>query len=157
MGGEPLRTDGPDRRPGATIEGLDISKADVEIGVLIFDVEHREMLAGLGDLYEAIADGQSKPHMRQALAKLLEVSKRHFEHEEDYMRDLNYDQYIPHKEDHDLLGLKLEGAVAALFSDGGSAAGNLASIPLFFKQWLLDHILEHDRSLAAFLAHKGIR
>jgi hemerythrin len=141
----------------AMIEGLDLSHTDVEIGILIFDIEHRNMLDKLHHLYDGVASGRPKDDVLQSLAKLLTVSKQHFDHEEDYMSLLKYSDLEKHAEDHQTLISSLELFVVELLSKGAPAGRNLDEARLYFNQWLLDHILEHDRTLANFLTQKGIR
>lgn len=138
-------------------EGLEISHTDVEIGILIFDIEHRAMLDKLQHLYDSVANGQSEQDVRQSLAKLIAVSKRHFDHEEDYMKDFKYGDLQKHTEDHQALISCLERFCEELFSQGASATRNLDKVRSFFRALLINHFLEHDRTLANFLTQKGIR
>ncbi len=139
------------------IEGLDLSKTDVEIGILIFDIEHRDMLDKLYHLYDGVVGGRSERDVLQSLRKLLMASKQHFDHEEDYMKNLNYGDLQKHTEDHQTLLSSLEHFVVALFSKNGSNPRDLDEVRSFFIAWHTDHILEHDRMLANFLTQKGIR
>ncbi len=138
-------------------DAWDPSHTEVEVGILIFDIEHREMLDRLRRLYLGIAHGEPEARVRRALTGLLDVSKKHFDHEEDYMKTLEYADYRQHTDDHLALTASLESFVGELFAHGASTDRNLAHIGDFFRKWLLDHVLEHDRSLANFLAQKGLR
>lgn len=138
-------------------EDWDLAPAAVSVGILIFDVEHREMLDHLRQLYDGLAENRSERHIRQAMAKLTTISERHFAHEEDYMRTLNYADYRQHADDHHALCAGLETFMKELFAEDASTERNLAAVRAYFRKWLLDHILEHDRSFANFLMQKGIR
>jgi hemerythrin len=138
-------------------EDWDLAPAAVSVGILIFDVEHREMLDRLRRLYDGLAENRSEQHVRETMAKLSAVAKRHFAHEEDYMRMLSYAEYRQHADDHRALSAALETFMNELFAEGACVERNLAAVQAFFRKWLLDHILEHDRSFANFLMQKGIR
>jgi hemerythrin len=138
-------------------EPLDLSPGEVEVGILIFDVEHREMLDHLRRLYDGLAQEKPWRQVSQALSRLLVVTKKHFDHEEDYMRTLQYANYRQHAEDHLALGARLQAFMDEMVAESTPAERNLDRVRAFFRTWLLDHILEHDRSLANFLAQKGIR
>jgi hemerythrin-like metal-binding protein len=144
-------------RAGGTHEDWDCSAAEATVGILVFDIEHREMLDHLRLLYEGLAQGRSERRLRQALTRLIAVTKRHCAHEEEYMRMLDYAAYRQHADDHAALSARLQKFMDELFADDASAERNLAAVRAFFGKWLLDHILEHDRSLANFLGQKGIR
>lgn len=151
---QPLRAaDGPN----AMTDGLDLSHTDVEIGILIFDVEHRNMLDKLHHLYDSVAGRRREHDVLQSLTKLLTVSKQHFDHEEDYMSLLKYSDLQKHTEDHQALISSLERFVVELLSESAPATRSLDQVRSFFGSWHTDHILEHDRTLANFLTQKGIR
>ena len=147
---QPLRIEHP-------TDCWDLTLHEVEVGVLIFDVEHRAMLEHLRRLFEGVAEGRPKSQLRQALTRLVEISEQHFAHEEDYMRMLSYPAYRQHTDDHRALRTGLQIFMDELFAEGASAEHNRARVSAFFRTWLLEHILEHDRSLANFLVQKGIR
>ena len=138
-------------------EALDLSHTDVEIGILIFDIEHRAMLDKLHHLYDGVANGHPKHDVLQSLAKLLAVSRQHFDHEEDYMKNFMYGDLHKHSEDHQMLISCMERFSDELFSQGASAARNLDKVRSLFRALLIEHFLEHDRKLANFLTQKGIR
>jgi hemerythrin len=142
---------------GTAVEDWDLAPAAVAVGILIFDVEHREMLGHLRRLYDGLAEGRPERQVRQTVADLLAVAKAHFHHEEEYMRMLDYSDYRRHSDDHYALGAKLQNFMDEMFATDASAERNLAEVRAFLKKWLLEHILEHDRSFANFLARKGIR
>lgn len=142
---------------GVTSEDWELAPTAVSVGILIFDIEHREMLDHLHRLYDGLAENRSERHLRQATAVLSAIAKRHFAHEEDYMQMLNYADYRQHADDHRALSAGLEAFMNDLFAEDASIERNLAAVQAFFRWWLLDHILEHDRSFANFLMQKGIR
>jgi hemerythrin-like metal-binding protein len=144
-------------RTEAQDAGWELTHADVEVGILIFDIEHREMLDHIRRLYDGLAHGRPKHQVNQALARLLKVTNKHFQHEEDYMKTLGYPDYRQHADDHAALGANLQSFVDEHLAENANKERNLARVRTYFRKWLLDHILEHDRSLANFLAQKGIR
>jgi hemerythrin len=144
--------------PAATLfEAVELSHADVDIGIAIFDIEHHDLLSKLQDLYAAIAAGEPQDRVLPLLARLANVTRQHFAHEEQYMRDFRYPDATRHIDDHNTLATNLGDFVAKYFSGGTSTDQNLASVRAYFKQWLLGHILEYDLALANFLTQKHIR
>jgi hemerythrin len=139
------------------VEDWDQAPAAIAVGILIFDVEHREILGRLRRLYDGLAEARPERQVYHAMADLLAVAKGHFHHEEEYMQMLDYSEYRQHSDDHRALAARLETFTDELFAKDISAERKLAAVQAFLKRWLLEHILEHDHSFANFLARKGIR
>lgn len=149
----------PDQALRAEVQDIEweLTHADVEVGILIFDIEHREMLDHLHRLYDGLVNRRPRLHITQALSRLLTVSRKHFQHEEEYMRTLGYPDYRQHADEHAALGANLQSFIDEYLAEDTNTERNLARVKAYFRTWLLDHILENDRSFANFLAQKGIR
>jgi hemerythrin len=136
---------------------LDLHQTEITVGIRIFDFEHREMMHHLRRLCDGLAEGRTRHQLHEYLSRLIAVTKRHFIHEEDYMRMVSYGDFWRHAEDHRVLAASLQSFVDELEDKGEAAERALAGLRTFFKVWLLDHVLEYDRSLANFLVQRGIR
>lgn len=153
---KPVAPQKSDTDDGAPFDGIDLSHAEVEIGISIFDIEHREMLRVLQELYGAIAASEPRVQVQRQLARLIDITNQHFAHEEQYMREFRYPDASRHLDDHNSLGVTLETFVAELYSDAATETQNLEKVRAYFKRWLLDHILEFDLALANFLVQRQI-
>lgn len=80
-------------------------------------------------------------------------TREHFSREEAVMRTLRYPDLPAHKSEHDLLLAELTISVREI-RERGSATIDFETLH-GLKDWLVGHVLEMDRPLAAFL--RGVR
>jgi hemerythrin len=131
----------------------------LEVGFM--DEDHRllaERLNALGCQFGCREDqggGASPPTAlrRTALLSALDELGRevrdHFQREEEVMRTLAYPGLTAHKAEHDLLLAEYRLLVREI----GDSAKTYLDVETLdsLKQWLMGHVLDMDRDLAAFL------
>lgn len=120
----------------------------LEVGVAKIDSEHKELVAILNQLHQAMADGRGNEVLRPLLDKLVKYTVSHFAMEERMMREHRYPEAKRHTDDHRDLTTK----VAALQAELAAGRRMLSLETLrFLQQWLSGHILGADKALAIFL------
>ena len=67
------------------------------------DHEHQQLIHGINSVCEGIHDGPPDDETRDRLGDLLAHITAHFALEEALMREQLYDEYQPHKDDHEVL------------------------------------------------------
>ncbi len=124
------------------------------VGVEQIDAEHKQLVAMLNTLYEAMYQGKGKDSLDQILQGLIRYCQTHFASEERLMRMHGYPEYHQHKTIH----RKMAQQVLKLQDEFQS--GRLVSpiqISNFLKDWLSKHILGTDMKYASFFQDKGVK
>jgi hemerythrin len=124
----------------------------LEVGHAGIDGDHKTLVALLNQLADAMASGRGKEVCGKVLAELASHTATHFAMEERLMAEHGYAKAVEHKGEHDTLVkvvLAFKGKV-----DAGTATLTLPLL-IFLKQWLVKHILDSDKALAAELAKKA--
>jgi hemerythrin len=120
------------------------------VGVPAIDHEHRELIALLNAIIDALeAGGETEP----ILDVLGEVNARisaHFALEEQIMRERRYDQYAQHKTDHERLLDDIREIMDA-FADG-SYVDRRDALAAGLREWFVAHSKTMDARL-----HKHLR
>ena len=76
---------------------------EFKIGIEEVDFEHQELIELINELYAESKKEDSALAVIDYLEEIFAKISAHFALEEKVMRDLQYDQYEDHKEDHELL------------------------------------------------------
>jgi hemerythrin len=120
------------------------------VGVPAIDHEHRELIALLNAIIDALeAGGETEP----ILDVLGEVNARisaHFALEEQIMRERRYDQYAQHKTDHERLLDDIREIMDA-FAEG-SYVDRRDALAARLREWFVAHSKTMDARL-----HKHLR
>ena len=125
---------------------------NLDIGIPSVDAEHREQLARMSRLQEAILAGGDPEAIADDLESLTDYIDAHFTSEQILMREQAYPDYAAHLREHDTaidLLRKLESRVRS-----GDATAS-ADVLMALKGWLVSHIDRADRALAGFLLERG--
>lgn len=127
-------------------------KDEYSVGHPEIDAQHKRLFQFADELHSAMASGKGKDVLSATLAKLINYTKVHFATEERLMQQYSYPDYAGHKQAHD----KLTGQVVA-FQKEFEASRSSMTIQLmqFLKDWLVHHIGETDKKIAAFLKQKA--
>jgi len=76
---------------------------EFKIGIKEVDFEHQELVELINESYRAAKDKNSTTDVMDFLGEIFSQISAHFALEEKVMRDLKYDQYEDHKDDHERL------------------------------------------------------
>lgn len=125
----------------------------LSVRVPSIDREHKELIAILNHLYDAIRANATRDSLSETLARLSEHTRYHFAHEEALFKNTPY----PNAEEH---CLEHDNMVAWLVEmerkyDEGITAGLSLEMVSYLKDWLFDHILASDHSYASHLQMTG--
>lgn len=124
------------------------------------DEDHRilaEMLNRIAECYGSVHSGracergEAPPSRASMLALLGEFGQHvraHFLREEAFMRDVHYPYLTSHKGEHDLLMAEYAELMRKIQARGTEYL-DLHMLKAL-KDWLIGHVLESDRQLAAF-------
>lgn len=124
------------------------------VGVHGIDRQHRELLARLNALFEAIASGAPGDELESLVAFLKEYAHTHFACEERLMRWHGYPGYAHHLAEHQRFIDEL-GWIDAVYERTG-ASERLAACTLdVIATWLAQHFQREDRALADYLRAGG--
>lgn len=78
-------------------------KPEYSVGIESVDHEHREMIELVNDLHKEMKERGDPGSIDQFLGDIHATISAHFALEERVMRQSNYDEYEPHKDDHEEL------------------------------------------------------
>jgi len=125
----------------------------LSVGVKVFDDEHKQLIALVNKLNQALQAGSAKKTMKEILSNLVNYTKIHFKHEEDYMVLYDYPEYQKHKQEHEALTNQVMDFLQRYNSGKASFSLELMN---FLKDWLTKHILGSDKKYKDFFVSKII-
>ena len=115
--------------------------ADLETGIAPIDLQHRQIVTFINQLYEAQIGGD-----RQAIGDvidgLVEYTLSHFAFEETLMEDAGYEFLRPHKKVHELF-VRRVAEFQSRFKAGEDVAQAMHEL---LARWLFNHIRHDDAS-----------
>ncbi|HEY1406239.1 MAG TPA: bacteriohemerythrin [Spirochaetota bacterium] len=126
----------------------------LSVGVKHFDEEHKKLISFVNDLNHALVVGSAQKTMGDILHNLLEYTKIHFRHEEEYMLLHDYGNFAAHKGEHDALASQVVDFYDRFKSGKGSFSIELL---IFLRDWLVNHIQGTDMKYRAFFESKNVR
>ena len=131
-------------------------KADYSVGDAIIDDQHRQLLAILDELADALPGNRSPESggARAVFDDLAAYVTGHFAYEEQRIADAGYpeDLIVAHRQEHNALLRKVQ-EFEQVFEQGGP--GVLEELlPFLYGDWLIHHICETDRDYVSYLAAK---
>jgi hemerythrin len=121
------------------------------VGVIEVDHEHRELVAMINRLHDAMGAGASQDAVIDALGEIFAQISAHFALEEKFMRESRYMAYAEHKEDHEILLDDLRDIMDHVEKDGSYDEARLSTDLSF---WFSEHFRTHDARLHGH-AHKN--
>lgn len=133
---------------------LFVWKDEYSVNVQQIDDQHKQLVAMVNELHEAMMQQRAKDVLGGLLNKLVSYCANHFAVEEGLMQTAGYPDFSSHKAKHD----KMTAKVLALQSDLKAGKLNLTiEVSQFLKDWLDKHILGTDKKYSAHLNAKGIK
>ncbi|MDP6344570.1 MAG: bacteriohemerythrin [Alphaproteobacteria bacterium] len=120
---------------------------EFETGITSVDHEHREMVELLNHLHGELGAQPDGEAVADFLGEVYANISAHFALEEKIMRDTGYDDYQPHKENHE----QLLDEIRDIMDE--QAAGNYANAPDLLAGRLKSWFEEHFSCFDARLGH----
>jgi hemerythrin len=124
------------------------------IGVKEIDAQHKNLVAILNQLHEAMTRGQGKDVLGTIIASLVSYTEAHFAAEERLMQQGSYPDIVAHKHEHQLLTAKVVD-FQKQFDSGRIGIG--VEVMQFLSSWLQGHIKGTDQKYAPYLQAIGIQ
>lgn len=123
------------------------------VGVRELDAQHKQLIAILSELYEAMQAGKANDVMGQIINKLVNYTKTHFSTEEKYMSQYGYPDLAAQQREHAVFTDK----VLKFKEDFDSGRMSMSvSVTSFVKDWLVNHISVSDKKYTQFFQSKGV-
>lgn len=119
-------------------------KDEFNLGIEEVDNEHRDLVALINALHEAMLAGAGRADILEGISQIYTLVSAHFEREEAFMRESRYMAYAEHKEDHEVLLDDLREIIEQVRSGGGYAEARLSAD---LQYWFSDHFRTHDARL----------
>lgn len=124
-------------------------KPEYYTGIAVIDKEHERLFELAEETYELLNNGilQNKTESLMTLiSELIDYTRKHFSHEELYMKSIQYAHIEEHAAQHrqfeeSLLQFDLD-AIEDDFEGQNEAIENLLD---FLANWLINHILKVDK------------
>lgn len=119
-------------------------KPEYSVGIASVDHEHRELIALVNRISEALASDQPVDEVEKVFGDLFRAISSHFALEERFMREHGYDQLRQHKADHERL-LDALRDIMDDYREGRPEAGEhfIGAV----EAWFTDHFQSHDARL----------
>ena len=126
----------------------------LSVGVCILDDDHRHLVEMVNKLFDGMRAGHAKAVLGPILDDLVEYTKVHFAHEEEFFAKTQYPDASTHKAEHD----KLTRQVLDIQTRCKAGALGILSLEVmeFLKTWLVNHIQVEDKHYTHHLNTHGI-
>ena len=123
-------------------------KEEYVTGVEQIDAEHKKLFEIADETYylskeEFLVDKYDQ--VRHILGELKDYALMHFEHEEAYMESIRYKQMFMQKVQHDAFREKINNWDLDHLDENSDEL--IEEILTFLTNWLVSHILEHDKQI----------
>lgn len=127
--------------------------ASLSVDIIEIDSQHKQLVAMINDLHQAMLEGKSRDVLGKIIINLLGYAKEHFGTEEKYFERYQYPEAEPHKKEHALFVQKVN-TFKEDFEQG--RIGLSIEVMDFLSQWLKQHIKDVDKRFGPFLKSKGV-
>ena len=125
----------------------------LSVGVAEMDEEHRQFIARVNELNQAILESEDKATVTRAMELMLAEAARHFAHEEELLARWQYPGAAAHSAGHAQLMLQFERMMQEFAQADISFVWALKGLRI--KQLLVEHLLNEDMKYRDFLRKKG--
>lgn len=119
-------------------------------GVSELDAQHKELIARLNSLGEAMQSGKGKEDLENILTFAGEYAQKHFQCEEEYFTRYGCPAKIQNKQEHARF-MKRFADLSAEFRKQGASFSLVMKSYNELSTWLIHHILGVDTKLRAYI------
>jgi len=127
---------------------------NLNIGILQIDVQHKNLVNMINQLYEAMSTGKGKEVVGKIVKEMAGYTITHFGTEEKLMQQHGYPELSQHKKEHELFVKKVQEFSSEIQKGNLIITSNVAN---FLKEWLIKHIQGTDKKYGPFLKEKGVK
>ncbi len=127
------------------------------LGHEMLDEQHLVLANSLNELHCFLAGDRNRPHagmeqLLQRLSLLIDMTRCHFQDEEDLMLEHDYPGLSEHHREHALLLAEMQEYIREI--ESGSRPFSLETLTAL-KHWMIDHVLNSDRHFAKYLKQQS--
>ena len=116
------------------------------VGENSLDAQHKQIIAIIDDLYNAMHAGREYSELKGLMERLVRYTMTHFQHEEQIMQACGYPDFENHKALHDLMRRRTLGLRANLNLMTGH------DLLCFLKDWWTGHIQSEDQCYIPYVS-----
>lgn len=122
---------------------------NMSVGNHIIDQQHKNLVKMVNTVYDAMGQGKGDEVLKPILKALVDYTKSHFSHEEQFMKQIGYPNLVQHQQIHQAFTQKVQDVYAKV-----TAGQHVSSVSLagFLKDWLVSHIMSEDKKYAMVAA-----
>ncbi len=126
-------------------------KDSYSIGIPAVDYEHQALILLINELHDDLMQRGTNQRTQQFFGELFARVSAHFALEEGVMRDLGFDEYQSHKEEHETLLDGIRDMMDLAEQQGSCEEQRLSEM---LDTWFSEHFRNQDARLHRFLNQK---
>lgn len=126
---------------------------DLETGNALIDSEHRQLIQAINDLLDACSQGRGRDKLAQTAKFLYDYTSKHFADEEKLQQQYKYPEYPQHRQYHEAFK-KTVAEFNRKLEEQGPTVVLVGEINMALAGWLINHIKQEDKKLAAFIRNQ---
>ena len=124
------------------------------VGVEEIDGQHKALFSIINNLLDAISSDKTTEHLKVVVESLIKYKKFHFETEEKYFREFNYEEKDEHTRIHNDFGEKLNKMKEKYSEYTIEFAFELVD---FLEDWLIKHLMTADQKYISCFKEHGLK
>ncbi|XPV76060.1 MAG: bacteriohemerythrin [Desulfovibrio sp.] len=124
----------------------------IALGIKEIDDEHKKLITHVNATIDAVSKKRGRSAIMKEMKALREYTVYHFNNEERFMKSHNYSGYDAHCQEHDALKKQVKDFQHQLYIEEQLTP---EEVTLFFKHWLIDHVIRCDMKLKEFVPPEG--
>ena len=125
----------------------------IELGIKVFDTQHKRLVDLINGLNRAMKLRKSRETLSRIFKELVDYTGYHFGDEEKLMRKYAYDGLGDQETQHEDFVVKMKEMQSRIESGNAMVTMDLME---FLKDWLVKHIQGTDKQYQAFFKAKGV-
>ncbi len=122
------------------------------IGIDEIDSQHKTLLKCLNECLQKTELTGDEADIHDLLTQLKTYVVIHFQTEEKLMKSVNYPEFEWHRKQHRLLTEQAEQLEKEVHSGKKHV---IASLTALLRDWYIQHILEHDKRIGAYVLSRS--
>jgi hemerythrin-like metal-binding protein len=128
-------------------------KDEYSVGVELIDAQHKMFVGIVNELYEAIVTKKEKEALDNIFKQLVAYTQFHFQTEERYFDEFQYEGAAEHKIAHKAL----IDQIADLQQQKTDIMDDPFKLMDFLEDWLIDHIMGMDKLFGPCFNEHGLK
>lgn len=126
---------------------------EMSVNVREIDDQHKHFVGLMNELYSTAFQGGAKEKLAEILNKLVDYTNLHFQTEEKYFEQFQYELTAEHEKLHNELKVKVATFVERFRVEGESIIAELMD---FLEDWLVDHLENQDKKYTKCFNEHGL-